>query len=160
MPAPTAAPHKATPAPTTTPAAPGGHDDRKRGRKDRSSLTWLWIVMGAGLIVAIATMSGTAGFIFGRDAKAPTTPASRSTPAAGLDDDIFLDLMKKHLATPQPGDAATRGFFADPTDVEAGGAPVDDDDVQVIVPGGAVVESEAPSESEETYPRKVLDWLI
>ena len=160
VPAPTAAPHKATPAPTTTPAAPGGHDDRKRGRKDRSSLTWLWIVMGAGLIVAIAMMSGTAGFIFGRDAKAPTTPASRSTPAAGLDDDIFMDLMKKHLATPQPGDAATRGFFADPTDVEAGGAPVDDDDVQVIVPGGAVVESEAPSESEETYPRKILDWLI
>ena len=157
---PTAAPvpAPATPAPTTTPAAPGGHDDRKRGGKDRSSLTWLWIVMGAGLIVAIAMMSGTAGFIFGRDAKAPTTPASRSTPAAGLDDDIFMDLMKKHLATPQPGDAATRGFFADPTDVEAGGAPVDDEDVQVIVPGGAVVE-EAPSESE-TYPRKVLDWLI
>ena len=162
VPAPTAAPHKATPAPTSTPAAPGGHNDRKRGgRKDRSSLTWLWIVMGAGLIVAIAMMSGTAGFIFGRDAKAPTTPASRSTPAAGLDDDIFLDLMKKHLATPQPGDAATRGFFADPTDVEAGGAPVDDDDVQVIVPGGsAVVEEAAPSESEETYPRKILDWLI
>jgi len=160
VPAPTAAPHKATPAPTATPAAPGGHNDRKRGgRKDRSSLTWLWIVMGAGLIVAIAMMSGTAGFIFGRDAKAPTTPASRSTPAAGLDDDIFMDLMKKHLATPQPGDAATRGFFADPTDVEAGGAPVDDEDVQVIVPGGAVVE-EAPSESEETYPRKILDWLI
>ncbi len=160
VPAPTAAPHKATPAPTATPAAPGGHNDRKRGgRKDRSSLTWLWIVMGAGLIVAIAMMSGTAGFIFGRDAKAPTTPASRSTPAAGLDDDIFMDLMKKHLATPQPGDAATRGFFADPADVESGGAPVDDDDVQVIVPGGAVVE-EAPSESEETYPRKVLDWLI
>ena len=81
----------------------------------------LGIVMGAGLVVAIAMMSGTAGFIFGRDAKAPTTPASRSPPAAGLDDDIFLDLMKKHLATPQPGDAATRGFFADPTDVEAGG---------------------------------------
>ena len=72
--------------------------DRKRGgRKDRSSLTWLWIVMGAGLIVAIAMMSGTAGFIFGRDAKAPTTPASRSTPAAGLDDDIFMDLMKKQI---------------------------------------------------------------
>ena len=160
VPAPTAAPHKATPAPTTTPAAPGGHDDRKRGRKDRSSLTWLWIVMGAGLIVAIAMMSGTAGFIFGRDAKAPTTPASRSTPAAGLDDDIFMDLMKKHLATPQPGDAATRGFFADPTDVEAGGAPVDDEDVQVIVPGGAVVEEAPASESEEPYPRKILEWLI
>ena len=155
VPAPTAAPHKATPAPTTTPAAPGGHNDRKRGgRKDRSSLTWLWIVMGAGLIVAIAMMSGTAGFIFGRDAKAPTTPASRSTPAAGLDDDIFMDLMKKHLATPQPGDAATRGFFADPTDVEAGGAPVDDDDVQVIVPGGAVVEVKPPVKVKKRTPAK------
>ena len=64
--------------------------------------------------------------------------------------------------SPTHGDDLARGSAmsrrSDDDITEAGGAPVDDEDVQVIVPGGAVVE-EAPSESE-TYPRKVLDWLI
>ena len=97
--------------------------------------------------MAIALLSGTAGFVVGKDAG----PAPPPTPV--FDDDVFLNLMKKHLATPQPGDA--RGFFAEGTgDVEASGPPLEDADVQVIVPGGA-----APGDGE-SYPRKLLDWLI
>ena len=103
-------------------------------------------------------MSGTAGFIFGRDAKADDARLAvdarrrpRRRHLHGFDEEAPRDAAA--------GDAATPTAFADPADVEAGGAPVDDDDVQVIVPGVAVVE-EAPSESEETYPRKILDWLI